>query len=82
MAQKRLNVLVIGPTGHGGSYLCVELCNRGHHVTGLSRNPSTIGTHDNYTPKSFDVSACTFTELHQALSGYDVVIKYTPPRLL
>lgn len=73
-----LNILVIGPTGHGGSYLCVELCNRGHHVTGLSRNPSTIGEHENYTPKVFDVSKSTFTELRTALEGYDVVIKYTP----
>jgi hypothetical protein len=78
MTEKKtpLNILVIGPTGHGGSYLCVELCNRGHHVTGLSRNPSTIGEHENYTPKTFDVSKSTFTELRQALEGYDVVIKY------
>jgi hypothetical protein len=81
MTEKKtpLNILVIGPTGHGGSYLCVELCNRGHHVTGLSRNPSTIGEHENYTPKTFDVSKSTFTELRQALEGYDVVIKYPPP---
>jgi putative NADH-flavin reductase len=71
-----LNILVIGPTGHGGSYLCIELCERGHHVTGLSRNPATIGEHKNYTPKAFDVTKCTFTELHEALKGYDVVIKY------
>ena len=77
--KKPLNVLVIGPTGHGGSYLVIELCDRGHNVTGLSRKPETIGTHPKYTPKSFDVFNCTFTELHQALSGYDVVIKYIPP---
>jgi putative NADH-flavin reductase len=71
-----LNILVIGPTGHGGSYLCVELCERGHNVTGLSRNPATIGDHKNYTPKTFDVAESTFTELHQVLEGYDVVIKY------
>ena len=70
------NILVIRPTGHGGSYLCVELCNHGHHVTGLSRNPSSIGMHPNYTPKPFDIANSTFTELHQAMAGYDVVIKY------
>jgi hypothetical protein len=73
-----LNVLVIGPTGHGGSYLVLELCGRGHNVTGLSRRPETIGTHPKYTPKPFDVVNCSFTELHEALSGYDVVIKYPP----
>jgi putative NADH-flavin reductase len=76
--KKPLNILVIGPTGHGGSYLVIELCERGHNVTGLSRKPETIGTHPKYTPKPFDVVNCSFTELHQALSGYDVVIKYPP----
>jgi len=77
--KKALNILVIGPTGHGGSYLVLELCGRGHHVTGLSRRPETIGTHPKYTPKPFDVVNCSFTELHQTLSGYDVVIKYRSP---
>jgi putative NADH-flavin reductase len=75
--KRSLKILVIGPTGHGGSYLCIELCQRGHHVTGLSRNPSTIGPHENYKPKVFDISAATFTELHEALEGYDVVIKFS-----
>ena len=73
-----LNILVIGPTGHGGSYLCLELCERGHQVTGLSRNPSKIGEHPNYHPKVFDVANSSFTDLRKALEGYDVVIKYPP----
>jgi hypothetical protein len=71
-----LRILVIGSTGHGGSYLCIELCNRGHKVTGLARNPEKLGTHANYIPKQLDVVNCSFTELHQGLEGYDVVIKY------
>jgi putative NADH-flavin reductase len=71
-----LSILVIGSTGHGGSYLCIELCNRGHKVTGLARNPAKLGTHANYIPKQLDVVNCSFAELHQALEGYDVVIKY------
>jgi len=75
-SKKPLDILVIGPTGHGGSYLCLELCGRGHKVTGLSRNPTTIGEHKNYIPKVFDVVECSFTELRLALAGYDVVVKY------
>jgi putative NADH-flavin reductase len=75
MSSTPLNILIIGPTGHGGSYLCIELCDRGHQVTGLSRNPTTIGEHPNYHPKAFDVVNSSFPELHQALVGYDVVIK-------
>lgn len=74
--RKPLKILVIGPTGHGGSYLCLELCGRGHQVYGLSRNPGTIGEHPNYHPIVFDIVNSSFTELHKTMDGYDVVVKY------
>lgn len=77
-----LRVLVIGSTGHGGSYLCVELVNRGHHVTGLSRNPEKLGKHPLYTPLAFDVVEANFLDLINVLKGYDVVVKYVIPALL
>ena len=74
-----LKTLVIGPTGHGGSYLVVELVSRGHHVTGLARHPQTIGSHPLYTPKVLDVANCSFTELHETMAGYDVVFNEFSP---
>lgn len=76
---KSLKVLVIGSTGHGGSYLCVELVSRGHHVTGLARHPDKLGRHPLYTPKVFDVEAASFLDLVEALKGYDVVVKCVQP---
>ena len=73
--KKPLKVLVIGATGHGGSYLCVELTNRGHHVTGMARSPEKLGHHELYTPKKFDVVESPFLELIEAVKGYDVVVK-------
>lgn len=74
-SQKPLNVLVIGATGHGGSYLCVELVSRGHHVTGMTRTPSRLGRHTLYTPKEFDIENEPFLHLIEALKGYDLVVK-------
>ncbi len=76
-APTSLSVLVIGATGHGGSYLCLELVNRGHRVTGLSRKPSTLGQHRLYNPKVFDVVGAPFLDLVEEFKGdYDVVVKY------
>lgn len=72
---KPLEILVIGSTGHGGSYLCVELVSRGHHVTGLARHPAKLGKHPLYTAYVFDVVEANFLDLIEALKGYDVVIK-------
>jgi putative NADH-flavin reductase len=53
----------------------LELVNRGHQVTGLARNPSKLGEHPLYTPKSFDVVDSAFLDLVEVLKGYDVVVK-------
>jgi putative NADH-flavin reductase len=78
---KPLKVAVIGPTGYGGSHTCIELLSRGHHVTGLSRNPAKIGTHPNYTPHSIDMENASITEIIEVFKGHDVIVKYTNPKL-
>ena len=76
-SPKSLSILIIGATGHGGSYLCVELLGRGHRVTGMARKPPSLGEHRFYTPKVFDVVEAPFLSLVEELrGGYDVVVKY------
>ena len=77
-AKKPLKIAVLGPAGFGGSYVCVELINRGHHVTGISRNPHKLGTHKLYSTVSLDLQAATIDELAEAFEGHDVVIEYLP----
>lgn len=74
-----LRVGVIGPAGFGGSYLCVELINRGHHVVGLSRSPEKLGSHERYEPRRVDIDNNSETELAKALHDVDVVVcEYGP----
>jgi len=54
-AKRPLKIAVLGPAGFGGSYLCVELINRGHHVTGVSRNPDKLGKHNLYSTTRVDL---------------------------
>jgi len=69
-------VLVIGPTGLGGSAITIELLKRGHHVTGMSRNPQRLGNHPNYSTISVDLTKASFDELTKLFQGYDVVVEY------
>ncbi|KAJ2901608.1 nad-dependent epimerase dehydratase [Zalerion maritima] len=78
-ASTRLRVGVIGPAGFGGSYLCVELIDRGHHVVGLSRNPQKLGSHALYEPRPVDVDNASEAELAKAMSDVQVVVcEYGP----
>ena len=65
---------VIGPAGFGGSYLCVELLNRGHTVIGLSRNPSKVGQHARYIPRSVDIDTAMIEELAEKFEGIDALV--------
>ncbi|UPL01857.1 hypothetical protein LCI18_012791 [Fusarium solani-melongenae] len=76
---KRLRVAVIGPAGFGGSYLCVELISRGHHVVGLSRNPEKLGSHVNYEPRPVDIDNDTDSQLAEAIRNVDVVVSEYGP---
>jgi len=71
-----LNILVLGPTGLGGSAIAVELLNRGHQVRGASHNPQKLGKHENYNTKQVDLTKATIDELIQLVKGYDVVTEF------
>lgn len=77
--SKPLRVGVIGPAGFGGSYLCVELINRGHTVIGISRNPQKLGTHERYIPRTLDIDAISITELAKQFEGIDVLVSEYGP---
>jgi putative NADH-flavin reductase len=47
-----MKVFVAGPTGTTGREVVKEFLDRGHFVTGFSKNPGKWGTHENYTPVS------------------------------
>ncbi|EOD46637.1 putative cytochrome p450 protein [Neofusicoccum parvum UCRNP2] len=76
---KSLRVGVIGPAGFTGSYLCVELIKRGHHVIGMSRSPEKIGAHEKYTPRKVDVDAQSIDELAAAFKDVDVLVNAYGP---
>jgi putative NADH-flavin reductase len=77
---KLLRVGVIGPTGYGGSHLCVELINRGHTVVGLSRKPEKLGKHEHYIPRPVDIDAISFSELAKHFEGIDVLVSEYGPQ--
>jgi putative NADH-flavin reductase len=77
--SKTLRIGVIGPTGFGGSYLCVELLNRGHTVVGISRSPEKLGKHERYIPRSVDIDQLSFTELVKYFDDIDVLVSEYGP---
>jgi putative NADH-flavin reductase len=74
-----LRVGVIGPAGFGGSYLCVELLNRGHFVTGISRNPEKLGRHERYTTRSVNFDTISISDLVKTFEGVDVLVSEYGP---
>jgi NADH dehydrogenase len=67
-----MNVLVAGGTGFIGQYLCVELDDRGHDVTALSRDPSDADPPDSVETVTGDVTA--YDSIEGAFEGQDVVV--------
>lgn len=74
-----LNIGIIGPAGFGGSYLAVELINRGHRVRGISRHPEKLGRHESYTPYPIDLEKAPIEEISMAFSGLDVLVNEYGP---
>ncbi len=74
-----LTIGVIGPAGFTGSYLCIELINRGHKVIGFSRSPEKLGTHPRYTPHTLDINALGIQELAKAFADLDVLVNAYGP---
>lgn len=79
ITSKPLRVGVIGPAGFGGSYLCVELLNRGHFVIGISRNPEKLGKHERYIPKSVNIDEVSIEELSSSFEGLDILVSQYGP---
>ncbi|KAF2467464.1 uncharacterized protein BDR25DRAFT_374773 [Lindgomyces ingoldianus] len=77
--SKPLRIGVIGPAGFGGSYLCVELLNRGHTVIGISRSPQKLGKHERYIPRSIDIDDVSSSELAKVFEGVDVLVSEYGP---
>lgn len=76
---KLLQVGIIGPAGFGGSYLCVELINRGHTVIGISRTPEKLGKHERYIPRPVDIDNLSISELAKQFEGIDVLVSEYGP---
>ncbi|KAF2462461.1 hypothetical protein BDY21DRAFT_331469 [Lineolata rhizophorae] len=74
-----MRVGVIGPTGFGGSYVCVELINRGHNVVGMSRHPEKLGTHPLYTARKIDIENMSIDELAKAFGDVDTLVSEYGP---
>lgn len=75
-----MKIAVLGAPGFGGSNVCVELLNRGHQVTGISRSPEKLGKHDRYNPKPLDLQNASIAKLVEAFKGFDVIVNaYNPP---
>lgn len=79
MSTKPLRVGVVGPAGFGGSYLCVELLNRGHTVVGISRNPGKLGKHERYIPRSLNIDDISIADLAMSFNDVDVLVSEYGP---
>lgn len=79
MSTKPLRVGVVGPAGFGGSYLCVELLNRGHTVVGISRNPGKLGKHERYIPRSLNIDDISIADLAKSFNDVDVLVSEYGP---
>ena len=76
---KPLRIGVIGPAGCGGSYLCVELINRGHTVVGISRDPQKLGSHSHYHPHAADIEKSSIEQLAEVFRDVDVLVSEYGP---
>jgi putative NADH-flavin reductase len=78
-SSKALRVGIIGPAGFGGSYLTVELLNRGHSVIGISRNPEKLGKHERYIPRSINIDEASVSDLAKTFNDVDVLVSEYGP---
>lgn len=67
-----MNVLVVGGTGFIGQNLCVELDERGHDVTALSRDPGDAELPAGVDSVAGDVTA--YDSIEGAFEGQDAVV--------
>lgn len=72
--QGLLLVELINLYKRSGSHITLELISRGHKVIGLSRNPSKLGTHSRYEPRTIDLENGTVDEISKTLTDLDVLV--------
>lgn len=71
--QESLSILVFGATGEVGTYIVDEALDRGHRVTAVSRDPSSISKrHENLNAAQGDLLDAD--SIDRLLPGHDVVI--------
>ena len=66
-----MHIALIGVTGRVGSRLLTEMLNRGHNVTGIARNTSSVGARPHLTLRSADANQPA--QLAPLLHGHDAV---------
>ncbi|RMZ66830.1 nad-dependent epimerase dehydratase [Pyrenophora seminiperda CCB06] len=79
MSSSPLRIGIIGAAGFGGSYLSVELLNRGHTVVGISRQPEKLGKHERYIPRPVDIDKVSIGELAETFGDLDVLVSEFGP---
>ena len=73
LANDALDIVVYGATGEVGAHVVDEALNRGHRVTAVSRNPSSIEKeHNNLTVVKGDL--LDNSSVAEIVAGKDVVI--------
>lgn len=71
--QESLSILVFGATGEVGTHIVDEALDRGHRVTAVSRDPSSISKrHENLNAAQGDLLDAD--SIDRLLPGHDVVI--------
>jgi putative NADH-flavin reductase len=66
-----MKIALVGATGNAGSRVLTELVNRGHHVTGIVRNPEKLETSDQVSAAATDG---TTASLAKEIAGHDAVV--------
>ncbi|KAK9475480.1 uncharacterized protein V1510DRAFT_409326 [Dipodascopsis tothii] len=74
-----LKIAVVGCTGFSGRHITIELVNRGHDVTGISRSPVNIGKAANFSPLALDVVQTPTSNLGDVFANFDVIINAFGP---
>ena len=72
LKENKMRIALIGATGNVGTRLISELRRRKHQVTGIARNPETLGRQDGVNPVAGDVQNAN--TLAAVLAGHDAAI--------
>jgi putative NADH-flavin reductase len=75
--ERYMNIALIGATGFVGSAILREALNRGHTVTAIVRDPTTLTPHANLHPQKGDVYK--EDDIARSVVGHDAVISAFNP---